>query len=211
MTAVLDPGTVEEQLKQAVSSENTDEIHNCLNAGANINAYEDDGFTLLQFAIRKGKNDSVAVLLERGADPEIPAKGEQGYKALHIAAAAKNEGALQLLLQRNAEIDCTDKNGETPLHVAALAGALAIAKLLVEAGAELQAVDINRETPRAIAARIASETTTIGVEPHFDTARYLQGVEEERGQAVRRQVERDVVVLKGYHPERFKIKPKLGL
>lgn len=211
MTAALDPGAIEADLQLAVVTENTDEIHNALNAGANINAYQDEGFTLLQFAISKGKNDSVAVLLERGADPEIPAKGEQGYKALHVAAAAKNEKALQLLLQRNPDLDCADKSGETPLHVAAAAGALAIAKLLVEAGADLQPVDINRETPRAVAERIASETETRGLEPHFDTARYLQGIEDERSQSVRKQVERDVVVLKGYHPERFKIKPKLSL
>ncbi|MEZ0223672.1 MAG: ankyrin repeat domain-containing protein [Alphaproteobacteria bacterium] len=211
MTAVLDPGLVEEQLKQAVSREDTDEIHNALNAGANINAWQEEGFTLLQFAISKGKNDSVAVLLERGADPEVPAKGEQGYKALHVAAAAKNEKALQLLLQRDPDLDCAGKSGETPLHVAAAAGALAIAKLLVEAGADLQPMDINRETPRAIAERIASETETRGIEPHFDTARYLQGIEDERNQSVRKQVERDVTVLKSYHPERFKIKPKLGM
>lgn len=211
MTAVLDPGPIEVQLIQAVSSGNTDEIHNLLNAGANINAYEDDGYTLLQFAISKGKNDAVAVLLERGADPEIPAKGAQGYKALHIAAAVKNEKAMQLLLQRNPDLDCADKNGETPLHVAAAAGALAIAKLLVEAGAELLTRDWNQDTPRDIAARIASETTTTGIEPHFDTARYLQGVEAERGNACREKAERDVAVLKSYHPERFKIKPKLTL
>ncbi|TAL27084.1 MAG: ankyrin repeat domain-containing protein [Alphaproteobacteria bacterium] len=206
-----------QDLFSAISSDDADEVHNALNAGADINARDTIGFTPLQNAILHGKNDAVAVLLERGADPEVPTATGSGYTAVHCAAQGKNEAAMKLLLQYHAELNKLDEAGETPLHVAAVKGALAIAKLLVEAGAEVNPQDKNKETPRDVAERIASQTTTTGVEPHFDTARFLQKAEEERGidraseQARRELVERDVAVLKSYHPEHFKIKPKLTL
>jgi ankyrin repeat protein len=205
---------VNAELQAAIITQDTDEIHELLNRGADINGRDNKGYTYLQMAINKGKNDAVAVLLERGADPELTAQ-ENSYTALHVAAKCANEAAMKLLIQCRLGLEPRDNAGETPLHVAAAAGALAIAKLLVEAEAEVMPLDNNRETPRDIAARIASETTTTGQEPHFDTARFLQGIEDERGisreaeQARREKVDSDIAVLKSHHPERFKIAPKL--
>ena len=213
----MSAATATQELITAVASNDTDEIHNQLNAGADINARDDKGYTLLQNAIRGFKNDAVAVLLERGADAEIPATPAPAYTALHIAAQCANEAATKLLLQYQTGPDLRDEAGETPLHVAAAAGALAVAKALVEAGAEVMPVDQNKETPRDVAARLAAQATTTGKEPHFDTAMYLQNIEQDRGidreseLARKEKVANDIVTLKSFHPERFKIKTKLGL
>ena len=197
--------TATQELITAVASDDTDEIHNQINAGADINARDDKGYTLLQNAIRGFKNSAVAVLLERGADAEIAALPEPSYTALHIAAQCANEIAAKLLLQYRIEPDIRDDAGETPLHVAAATGALAVAKVLVESGAEVMPADKNKETPRDIAARLAKP----------ETAQYLQNVEVERGidresEAARRaKVDGDIVVLKSHHPERYKIRTKL--
>lgn len=207
--------TAAPELLAAVTREDTDDIHNVLNAGADVNGRDDKGYTVLQAAIRGFKNDSVAVLLERGADAELPAENTSAYTALHIAAQCANEAAMKLLLQYQNGPDIRDADGETPLHVAAAAGALAIAKVLVEAGAEIQPRDNKQETPRDVAARLASTTKTTGKEPHFDTAMYLQSVEQERGidreseLARQEKLARDITTLKGFHPERFKIKAKM--
>jgi ankyrin repeat protein len=202
--------TAPQALIAAVTLEDTDEIHNQLNAGAEINTRDDKGYTLLQNAIRGFKNDAVAVLLERGADPEIPATIAPAYTALHIAAQCANEAATKLLLQYQNGPDIRDDANETPLHVAAQAGAVAIARLLVEAGAEIMPKDGNKETPRDVAARLAAQATNN--ETLAKTALYLQTVEQERGidreseQARREKVAGDITVLKSFHPERYKIK-----
>jgi ankyrin repeat protein len=203
-----------QQLIVAVASEDTDEIHNQLNAGADINVRDANGYTLLQNAIRGYKNEAVFVLLGRGADAELPTASNPSYTALHVAAQCANEVAAKLLLQYCTEPDVLDGDKETPLHVAAAAGALAVARLLIEAGAEVMPLDKNRETPRDVATRAAAAET--GLQPHVETARYLEGVEKERGidreteQARRALVASDVAKLKSLHPERYKIKTRLS-
>lgn len=192
------------ELLAAIARDDTDDIHNAINGGAEINARDDKGYTLLQNAILAKKNDAVAVLLERGADPELPAESGPAYTAMHVAARCANEAAMRLLLQYRNGPDIRDADGETPLHVAAAAGALAIAKLLVEAGADIQPRDKKQETPRDVATRLASS----------GTAEYLKTLEQERGidreseQARREKLARDITRLKSHHPERYKIRAK---
>ncbi len=202
--------SVTPELIAAVASEDTDEIHNQLNAGADIDARDGSGYTLLQNAVRGFKNDSVAVLLERGANPELSATRDPAYTALHIAAQCANEAAMKLLLQYRTGPDVRDAAGKTPLHVAAAAGALAVARLLVEAGAEIMPLDKNEETPRDVATRAAAAVA--GQQPHVETVRYLEGIERERGidreseQARRALVTQDIAKLKSLHPERYRLK-----
>ena len=74
------------------------------------------------------------------------------------AAALGNTDLLKELLQKRADLNCTNNRGRTPLHVAALQGHDEATALLLQAGggtacAAVNAVDDNGNTPLHLAAR----------------------------------------------------------
>ena len=62
-----------------------------------------------------------------------------GASALHLAAAAGAESAVELLLARGAPVRATAANGSTALHWAALSGHAGVVKALLHAGAPTDA------------------------------------------------------------------------
>lgn len=101
-------------------------IRELLDAGADPNADENDGFPPLIAAFdREPGGELYAILellLERGADPDI--HGLNNYTALHLAAARGDLRAVDLLLKHGADANTTTRidDYETPLEVAAAAG-----------------------------------------------------------------------------------------
>jgi ankyrin len=126
-----------EQLKlrdlvQAGDSARAGEIMRAAPAGGAVNTRrlwanttDEQGFTLLMEAVALSEVENSAVvikvLLEHGAN--VRASDEDGYTALHWAAACDNQVAVPVLVEAGAEINlrCTDV-GETPLHRAARVG-----------------------------------------------------------------------------------------
>ena len=106
-----------------------------LEAGADKEAKDNDGFTPLINAAYNGHEAVVRLLLEAGADKE--AKDNDG-DPLIIAAMSGHE-AIVRLLEAGADKDAKDKNGHTPLLEAAARGHEAIVRLLLEAGANKEA------------------------------------------------------------------------
>ncbi|TIA16984.1 hypothetical protein D6C80_04214 [Aureobasidium pullulans] len=77
--------------------------------------------------------------LDRGLDDE-------GMNALHVAAALKNLGAVQVILRHGATVNAIDMYGQTALHKLVLApgdreDVVEIAKQLINNGAVLDAQD----------------------------------------------------------------------
>ncbi|MFZ5953133.1 MAG: ankyrin repeat domain-containing protein, partial [Candidatus Rifleibacteriota bacterium] len=70
-----------------------------------------------------------------------------GECPLHLAVLQENHEMIELLLQKEAEPDCTNDYNRTPLHYAAMKGNLKIVKQLNEAGANIHAVDARGSTP----------------------------------------------------------------
>jgi ankyrin repeat protein len=97
-----------------------------LDAGADPNAHNNDGYPPLIAAFDRDPHDDLhailELLLDRGADPDQ--HGVNDYTALHLAAQRGDGRALEILLSRGAdpnEITRID-DMETPLEVAAAAG-----------------------------------------------------------------------------------------
>jgi len=85
-----------------------------LNAGADVNAKDEDGWTPLMYAVSNNNREIVVALLNAGAD--VNAKHKDGVTAL---MAAKTPGVITALLNTGADIHATDINGVTALMVAA--------------------------------------------------------------------------------------------
>lgn len=104
-------------------------------------------------AARLGETERLGQLLDR--DPGLAgARTATGETPLHYAAASHQAGALELLIQRGADVRAMDDQGRTPLHVAALSPNRKLVDLLLAAGADPDAADHAGDTPLHRAARL---------------------------------------------------------
>src|SRR5689334_24021721 len=90
------------------------------------------GSTPLMYAALYGDSDSVRLLLDSGADPNL--RNEAGATALMWALA--DAGKTRLLLEHRADANARSDDGRTPLLIAASQhGSGAVVKLLLDHGA----------------------------------------------------------------------------
>jgi uncharacterized protein len=72
-----------------------------------------DGRTPLMRATINTRLDTMRLLLDSGANPDIQDKG--GWSALHFAAQEQSAEAIELLVSHGATVDIADSHGNTPL------------------------------------------------------------------------------------------------
>jgi ankyrin repeat protein len=91
-----------------------------LDAGADIEAIAGNGSELrpLQSAAASKNAELIALLLERGADPNTAQAG--GFTALHSAAKQGNEPMMRALLAAGADPAQTSDDGKTPADMGPL-------------------------------------------------------------------------------------------
>jgi ankyrin repeat protein len=121
-----------------------------------INSYSIDGFTPLGLASHFGNEETVKLLLDKGADVNIRSKdGNLNNMALHAAIAGNYEQIVRNLIQHDADVNakCEGKwrMGFTPLHVAAYFGREAILQVLLENSADSNRLTDNQESPYDLA------------------------------------------------------------
>lgn len=93
----------------------------------------------LQIACRDGSLELVEVLLEYGADVNLPPAKEFGATALQFAAIGGYVGIAHLLLEKGADVNAeqAEKGGRTALEGAAEHGRIDMVQLLKNAGADI--------------------------------------------------------------------------
>ena len=96
----------------------------------------DQGFTPLLAAAKKGHTDICGLLLENGSDVnEIHPVTK--YSALHDAAGFGHVALVEALLSWGAAVDPKDHGGSTPLYLACQEGHLPCVLALLKAGASI--------------------------------------------------------------------------
>lgn len=106
-----------------------------LEAGANVNAADGDGFTALMGAVRYGLEEGVKILVDAGAD--VNARTNRGRTVLMEAAFNGWGETARFLIERGADVHARDKNGNTALMESALAaesGDILVFTVLASAG-----------------------------------------------------------------------------
>jgi uncharacterized protein len=133
------PTAAAAELHDAIRAQDLGRVSQLLKSGANINEIELDG-SPLHLAVVLGFIPAVQLLLQAGADPELPGEPVNAH-ALHAAAHANQPVCAELLIKFKANMEARDAEDRTPLMVAALFGTPEVARVLVQHGANIAATE----------------------------------------------------------------------
>jgi hypothetical protein len=137
-------------LEHAVQNANREMVQLLLASGADVNAKNDSGETVLMMLGNDATCDLVWDLINAGADVKV--KDDSGETALMQAASSDGLETLKVLLDAGAEVNTKNKEGRTALMLAASEGHVNIVRALVLAGADLNATDEDDENALTLAA-----------------------------------------------------------
>jgi ankyrin repeat protein/tetratricopeptide (TPR) repeat protein len=123
-------------------------IEERLARGGDINAKDENGWTLLHEAAHEGDIELVEMLLAKGADVNV--KNDAGLTPLYYAVQ-ENNATTELLLAKGADVGVRNASGQTVLHTAAEAGNTDVVEILLAKGADVNAKDKHDFTPLHLA------------------------------------------------------------
>jgi ankyrin repeat protein len=173
-TVEIDQGGLTPLLFAALTGDAVAARH-LLDAGANVNETAASGTAALAIAAHRGFPELVALLLQRGADPDA---GGGGFTALHSAVLRGDAQMVDFLLANRASVNVRltkgtflkrgsrefafDKFlvGATPFLIAARLGDLALTRRLAAAGADMSLRLQDGRTPLMVA--LQGETSGAG-------------------------------------------------
>ena len=121
-------------LMMASFTKNREILEFLIENGADVNAKNNDGWTILMLACRWEQIHMVEMLLKNGAD--VNAKHNKGNTALMIASFTKNLKIVEFLIEKGADVNAKDKYGETA-HMRCRDST--IVELLLKNGADVNA------------------------------------------------------------------------
>lgn len=127
-----------------------------------VNDFSVDGYTPLGLACYFGHSDAARLLIDEGADVNLPSNNHMRVTPLHSACAIGHMEIARLLVENEADINAAQENGILPIHSAAHNGFNELLVFLLENGADVNAKADNGKTPMAFALeRNLSETAAL--------------------------------------------------
>ncbi|HJO15728.1 MAG TPA: ankyrin repeat domain-containing protein, partial [Phycisphaerales bacterium] len=138
-----DPNVVNVQPRQRsltslVRQSKTDELKQRIADGADANAKDDGGSTLLAMASKEGNVEMMTMLIEAGSD--VNAFDKVGRTPLMNAGTSKNADAVRLLIVEGADINARDNFIGGALAWTSAFGSAESVQDLLDAGAQVQTV-----------------------------------------------------------------------
>ncbi|KAG6353721.1 hypothetical protein INS49_005430 [Diaporthe citri] len=108
---------------------------------SDVDSKDKKGKTALYIAARYGRDDGAKVLLDNGADRDIPDSGH-GWTPLHLCARYSRNEVAKLLLMSPCNTDLADKEeGQTALHIAANYSSEKLVDYLLDANCDMNCLD----------------------------------------------------------------------
>lgn len=107
------------------------------------NVTDNQGFTCVHWAAKKGDREMLEILVEAGAQLDMPTVSESKMLPIHWAASDGKISSLSYLLDRRQDINAQDANGCTPLVIAAQHNQLDCVIFLIKNGADATLRDGN--------------------------------------------------------------------
>ncbi|ORX40351.1 ankyrin [Piromyces finnis] len=114
-------------------------IYNIEELKFEINNKDKDGYTFLHYACKKGCENIVKYLIDRGAN--VNATDMNNWTPLHYACEKGYENIVKYLIDKGADINIQNKDRCTPLHFACDRGNEEIVKYLIEN----EKIDVNSQ------------------------------------------------------------------
>ncbi|CAG0893572.1 unnamed protein product [Darwinula stevensoni] len=118
-------------------------VRELLEKGHAVNGIDATGYAPLHYAARNGHVSVCRLLLDSGADVNLPTRAGS-TSALLRAALRGHESVLKLLLDQGADPRLRDSDGKTALHKAAEQGHVSIVKELLSRCPELRNIPDNK-------------------------------------------------------------------
>jgi hypothetical protein len=145
--------SLDTKLIRAVRNENINEIKTLLDAGANINAVQDESLPLtpLIIAAQSCNIEIAELLIKRGADVNL--KGGTWIGTPLLEAATKSSepqcfAIMNLFIEHGANVNLKSGGYDaTPLHMSAHSGNLEACELLIKKGADINSKSKRGATP----------------------------------------------------------------
>ncbi len=113
----------------------SDDYAACLEAGTDLGARDENGYTVLHHATVITDTAVVTLLVASGADPS--ARSFDDHTPLHFALRHRNNAVAAILVRAGADVNAAENDDITPLHLAVYDSA--VTTLLLEAGADVHA------------------------------------------------------------------------
>ncbi|MBZ5609276.1 MAG: ankyrin repeat domain-containing protein [Acidobacteriia bacterium] len=146
-----------DDLIQAIRTDNLALLKSRLTKGADVNARDSRGDTLLMLAAAYGTPEAVKLLLDAGAD----VKAKNQFDATALIFGANHPQKARMLVEKGADVNARSKQGRTPLMIAATCdGCVDTVRLLIGKGADVKAKDF-RDTTALYSASEANDIDTI--------------------------------------------------